>query len=193
MKKFNINKIAYDALLLSVLVVCSWISIPFGASPITMQVFGVILILLLAPGVDSIIIILLYALMGSLGLPVFNGGTSGIASLTYGFIIGFVASSVVIYIYILLFQRKRSEKLFDIIIKCLIFELVIYICGITYFTIISETKSFIGWLIYFLPYMGLDIIKCIFAILIYTKLFPILKNLSKQNASDNNDNQNNNN
>ena len=77
MKKFNINKIAYDALLLSVLVVCSWISIPFGASPITMQVFGVILILLLAPGVDSIIIILLYALMGSLGLPVFNGGTSG--------------------------------------------------------------------------------------------------------------------
>lgn len=189
MKRFNIKKIAYDALLLSTLVVCSWISIPIGASPITMQVFGIILIILLAPGLDSIIIILLYVLMGSLGLPVFNGGSSGIASPTYGFIIGFLVSSILIYIYILLFQKKRCEKLADIIIKCIIFEIVIYICGISYFTIITSTKSFLGWLIYFLPYIGIDIIKCVFAILVYTKLFPLLKKISEQNMQSDDDNQ----
>ena len=185
MKKISINKIAYDALLLSLLVVCAWISIPLGSSPITMQVFGVILIILLARGVDSIIIILLYTLMGSLGLPVFNGGTSGIVSPTYGFIIGFLVASIVIYGYVLIFERKRCEKLLDIVIKCVIFEVVIYICGITYFTIIAGSKTFMGWFIYFIPYMGIDVIKCILAILTYTKLVPILKKLSEQNKIEN--------
>ena len=189
MKKFSINKLAYDALLLSILVVCAWISIPLGSSPITMQVFGVILIILLASGIDSIIIILLYTLMGSLGLPVFNGGTSGIVSPTYGFIIGFLVASIVIYGYTLIFNRKRSERIFDIIIKCVIFEIVIYICGISYFTIVAGSKTFIGWLVYFLPYMGIDIIKCVLAILVYTKLVPILKKLSEQNKSSDDQNK----
>ena len=51
--KFNVNRIAKDALLLALLVICAWVSIPVGASPITLQVFGVILIILLAPQVDS--------------------------------------------------------------------------------------------------------------------------------------------
>ena len=102
-RKFNIDRISKDALLLALLVICAWVSIPIGVSPITLQVFGVILVILLAPKVDSIIIVLAYVLMGTFGLPVFNGGTSGFTSLTYGFIVGFLAAAIIIYLYTIIF------------------------------------------------------------------------------------------
>ena len=182
--KFNVNRIAKDALLLALLVICAWVSIPVGASPITLQVFGVILIILLAPQVDSIIIVLAYVLMGSFGLPVFNGGTSGFTSITYGFIVGFLAASIIIYLYTIIFLRKRKQKLFDIIIKCVIFEIVIYIFGLSWFAVLSDARSFFGWFVYFLPYLGIDAIKCVVAVLIYTRLIPILKRQSEQNMRD---------
>lgn len=180
-KKYSINRIANDALLLALLVVCAWVSIPLGSSPITLQTFGVLLVILIAPGIDAILIVLTYVLMGTFGLPVFNGGTSGFSSLTYGFIIGFLVGAVFIYLYKIIFERNRGEKLLDIIIKCIIFELVIYIAGISYFAILSTSKNFIGWLVYFLPYMGIDTIKCVFVVIIYTKLVPILKKMSENN------------
>ena len=182
--KFNIDRISKDALLLALLVICAWVSIPIGVSPITLQVFGVILVILLAPKVDSIIIVLAYVLMGSFGLPVFNGGTSGFTSLTYGFIVGFLAAAIIIYLYTIIFLRKRKQRLFDIIIKCVIFEIVIYIFGLSWFAVLSDARSFFGWFVYFLPYLGVDAIKCVIAVLIYTRLIPILKKQSEQNMRD---------
>ena len=182
--KFNINRISKDALLLALLVICAWVSIPIGVSPITLQVFGVILVILLAPKVDSIIIVLAYVLMGTFGLPVFNGGTSGFTSLTYGFIVGFLAAAIIIYLYTIIFLRKRKQRLFDIIIKCVIFEIVIYIFGLSWFAVLSDARSFFGWFVYFLPYLGVDAIKCVIAVLIYTRLIPILKKQSEQNMRD---------
>ena len=182
--KFNINRISKDALLLALLVICAWVSIPIGVSPITLQVFGVILVILLAPKVDSIIIVLAYVLMGTFGLPVFNGGTSGFTSITYGFIVGFLAAAIIIYLYTIIFLRKRKQRLFDIIIKCVIFEIVIYIFGLSWFAVLSDARSFFGWFVYFLPYLGVDAIKCVIAVLIYTRLIPILKKQSEQNMRD---------
>ena len=182
--KFNIDRISKDALLLALLVICAWVSIPIGVSPITLQVFGVILVILLAPKVDSIIIVLAYVLMGTFGLPVFNGGTSGFTSLTYGFIVGFLAAAIIIYLYTIIFLRKRKQRLFDIIIKCVIFEIVIYIFGLSWFAVLSDARSFFGWFVYFLPYLGVDAIKCVIAVLIYTRLIPILKKQSEQNMRD---------
>ena len=182
--KFNINRISKDALLLALLVICAWVSIPIGVSPITLQVFGVILVILLAPKVDSIIIVLAYVLMGTFGLPVFNGGTSGFTSLTYGFIVGFLSAAIIIYLYTIIFLRKRKQRLFDIIIKCVIFEIVIYIFGLSWFAVLSDARSFFGWFVYFLPYLGVDAIKCVIAVLIYTRLIPILKKQSEQNMRD---------
>ena len=182
--KFNINRISKDALLLALLVICAWVSIPIGVSPITLQVFGVILVILLAPKVDSIIIVLAYVLMGTFGLPVFNAGTSGFTSITYGFIVGFLAAAIIIYLYTIIFLRKRKQRLFDIIIKCVIFEIVIYIFGLSWFAVLSDARSFFGWFVYFLPYLGVDAIKCVIAVLIYTRLIPILKKQSEQNMRD---------
>ena len=184
MKKFNLKRIAKDALLLALLVVCAWISFPFMASVVTLQVFGVILVILLAESFDSIIIIFVYCLMGTCGLPVFSGGSSGFASITYGFIVGFLVASIIIYVYKILFNRKREEKLIDTIIKCIIFEIVIYIFGLSWYTVLSDTHNFFLWLYVFLPYLGIDALKCWIAIMIYRRLIQIFKKQEEENMID---------
>ena len=181
--KINLKRIAKDALLLALLVICAWISIPFAASVITLQVFGVILVILLAEKYDSIIIVFLYVLMGTCGLPVFSGFSSGFSSITYGFVVGFLVSTIIIYIYQLIFVRKREEKLLDIIIKCVIFEFIIYVFGLSWYTILSDTHNFFLWLYVFLPYIGIDAVKCWIAIIIYRRLKIIFKKQEEENKA----------
>ena len=146
---------------------------------------------MLAPGVDSILIILTYIIMGTCGLPVFNGGTSGFGSITYGFIVGFFVASIIIYLYVLIFERRvfkhsfsRKENIIDVIIKCVIFEIIIYIFGLLWYTILSDKNTFFGWLVVFLPYLGIDAIKCTIAIIIYMRLKPILEHQKILNSTN---------
>ena len=103
--KVNVKRIIRDAMFLAILIICSFISINVGASPITLQVFAVYLIIALIPIIDSVLIIFTYILMGTIGLPVFSGGSVGsFASPTYGFIIGFILSALFCYLFELIFE-----------------------------------------------------------------------------------------
>ena len=87
---------AYIALFAVVICICSWISIPMTV-PFTLQTFAVFCALLILGGRRGTIAVALYVLMGMVGLPVFSGFRSGIATLlgpTGGYIIGFMLCGV---------------------------------------------------------------------------------------------------
>lgn len=174
MKRFPIKRIAVDSLFLAILIICAFITIPFGSIPVTLQVFGIILILFLLPNVDSLIIITLYALMGTIGIPVFSGGTSGFSFPSYGFILGFVLSSIVILVYSKLTFKWNKKDIVDIIIKASLFIIVIYLVGVPYCMMMTK-MSFASAIIYFLPFIGIDIIKIIIAAFIYKRMKNIIK------------------
>ena len=69
--------LVYIAICAVVLAVCSWISIP-TAIPFTMQTFGVFCVLLILGGKRGTIAIVVFLLLGAIGLPVFAGFTGGI-------------------------------------------------------------------------------------------------------------------
>ncbi|MDF1545446.1 MAG: biotin transporter BioY [bacterium] len=76
------------------LVACSYISInlPFSPVPITGQSFGVLLIAMAIGRVRGTAVVMAYLIEGALGLPVFAGGSAGIAKFfgpTGGFLLGF--------------------------------------------------------------------------------------------------------
>ena len=78
--------------------VCAWISIPLPAISFTMQTFAVLLTLGLLGGRWGTVSILLYLLLGLVGLPVFAGFRGGAASLlepTGGFLWGFLVCGLV--------------------------------------------------------------------------------------------------
>lgn len=168
MNNITVKRLVWNALLLALLVICSYISFPIGTVNITLQVFAVFLIVLLSKSFDAIIITCLYAIMGTIGLPVFSAfSAGGFASATYGFILGFILSSILIYIYNLLSKNN------NLLIKGIIFLIGIYVIGLPYACLFLKSDLF-SMLVYFLPYIAIDILKMIFASFVYKRLAKIL-------------------
>ena len=88
-----------SALLAALLAASAWFAIPAGAVPVTLQVFIVFLCGLLLPVRWAPVPVLVYVLLGAIGVPVFSGGTGGLGVLagpTGGYILGFLLATPVI-------------------------------------------------------------------------------------------------
>lgn len=87
-----------SSLFASLIALCAWLSIPVGDIAFTMQTFGIFLTLGILGGKWGSLSILLYLLLGAVGLPVFSGFQGGIGTLlgvTGGYIWGFLLSGLV--------------------------------------------------------------------------------------------------
>ena len=85
------------ALFSALLCICAWLSIPAGNVVFTMQTFGVFLSLLLLGGKRGTLTVLVYLLLGAVGLPVFSGFRGGVGVLlgpTGGYLWGFALMAV---------------------------------------------------------------------------------------------------
>ena len=73
-KAYDITIIAVSAALITV---CSWISIPVGPVPVTLQTLAVLAVLLTIGGRRGTIAIAVYLALGAVGAPVFAGFKGG--------------------------------------------------------------------------------------------------------------------
>ena len=97
--------IALGAVLISI---CSWISIPTTV-PFTMQTFAVFFVLSALGGKRGTVAIIVYILLGAVGIPVFSNFTSGIGILlgnTGGYIVGFVFMGLVYWLFVHYSEKK---------------------------------------------------------------------------------------
>ena len=76
-KSYELTEIA---MFVVILIICSWISIP-AAIPFTLQTFAIFLAICMLGGKKTAIIVLVYLLMGCIGIPVFFGFCSGVGCL----------------------------------------------------------------------------------------------------------------
>ena len=89
--------LVYIALCTALIAVCSWIQIPLTV-PITLQTFAVFAVVGLLGTKRGTLSVLVYILLGAVGVPVFAGFSGGIGVLlgnTGGYIIGFIFSAIV--------------------------------------------------------------------------------------------------
>jgi len=159
------------ALFAAVIAVCSFVSIPFGIVPVTMQGLGVFSALFILGGRRGSLATLAYTLIGAIGLPVFSGFTGGIGRLfdaTGGYIVGFLAGSLVY----LLITSIFGERLLVKIIGAIAVQAVVYTLGALWFALgYSEGHSFFEvLLITVIPFVIPDAIKLILAFIISEKL-----------------------
>ena len=99
-RKWKTIDMAYIALFAVLMAVCSWISIP-AVVPFTLQTFGVFVAVSVLGGKRGTLAVVLYLLMGIVGLPVFAGFSGGLGVLlgsTGGYIIGFVFTALVMWL-----------------------------------------------------------------------------------------------
>ena len=93
----RIRDMAYVSIFVALIVICSWLTIP-AAVPFTMQTFAIFLAVELLGGKRGSLAVLIYILLGAIGLPVFSGFSGGLGAIlgtTGGYIIGFLVAAIV--------------------------------------------------------------------------------------------------
>jgi len=94
------SDLVYIALFAVLIAVCSWIAVP-AAVPFTLQTFAVFLAEGLLGGKRGTLAVLVYVLLGAVGIPVFAGFGAGIGVLlgpTGGYLLGFLLSALIYWL-----------------------------------------------------------------------------------------------
>lgn len=124
------------AMFTSLLAIASIISIPIGDVPITMQTLVVMLIGLTLSPKNSVLSVIAYLIIGSIGVPVFASGKGGfdvILGPTGGFLISFVFA--VYFISKMKSVKIINNEIIHISTILLLANLFIYMSGWTYFAL----------------------------------------------------------
>ncbi len=162
-----------------IICLCSWISIPMTV-PVTMQTFAVFLALKLLGGRDGTLSILIYLLLGAVGVPVFSSFGSGVGHLlgpTGGFLWGFVLCGLV-YMLFEKYIKSKHRSLLALITGTVLCYVVGTVWFILYTTLSGGTLAFSEAIVLFvLPCIIPDAIKLILANLLGNKLSNLIKNI----------------
>ena len=176
MKNSKLTQTVFIGLFAALIAVCSQIQIP-GAVPFTLQTFAVFLTAGLLGGKRGSVAVLIYILLGAIGLPVFAGFKGGIGALlgtTGGYILGFILSMVVFMIFELLLKEK-SKKIIPLGIAMVLALIICYAFGTAWFMIVyTNTKEPIGlltalsWCVF--PFIIPDLVKIALTLTLTSRL-----------------------
>ncbi len=152
--------IALISLMTALTVVSSWVSVPFGAVPVTLQTFVIYVSAALLGTKKSAVSVLVYLLLGCVGLPVFSGFRGGFGVLlgaTGGYAAGFVFISLIAGFII----SKFGRKIYVLIIAFLVGTLVCYLVGTLWYVFVyldgKGAESVLATCV--LPFIVPDILK----------------------------------
>ncbi len=141
------------------------IPLPFSLSPIALQTLIVNLTGYVLNAKQAFMTMLVYLLVGLAGVPVFTGGSAGPGKLfgpTGGYIIGFLFTAV----FLAYFRGEKYSFKRYALLGCVIGIPLIYVFGVVQLKLITG----MGWdkaiMTGALPFIPLDILKCLAAVVI---------------------------
>lgn len=131
--------IVYLSMATALMAICSWITVPLTV-PITLQTFAVFTVVGLLGLKRGTLAVLIYILLGAIGVPVFGGFTGGFGILigsTGGYIIGFIFSALVVGLITKFFGKKTLVLILSMIAGLL----VCYLFGTVWFVYVYAKNS----------------------------------------------------
>ena len=149
----NVRKMVVCSLFAALTAICAWIAIPIPPISFTMQTFAIFLTLGVLGGKWGTVSVLLYLLLGIVGLPVFSGfrgGFGAILGATGGYIWGFAVSAL---LYWALERLGKLPAMAAGMLSC-------YLCGSLWFTVYAGDIGFVPVLLTcVVPYLVPDAVK----------------------------------
>lgn len=177
--KTALHDIVFIAMFTALIAVCSQISIPLGPVPFTLQTMAVCIAAAMLGWKRGTISVLLYILVGLVGVPVFAGFSGGFASVVtpaFGYIIGFILTAIVVG----LSTKFFGCKIVPLVISMVIGILLCYIVGTIWFMVVYNiTGQYIdlglalSWCV--VPFIIPDIAKIVVASILINRLSKIVK------------------
>lgn len=159
----------FVAMFAALTAVCSIISIPIGEVPVTLQTFAVCLSAALLGWKRGTLSVLIYILLGAVGVPVFagmKGGVGVLAGPTGGYIIGFLLTA-----FIIGFAAQRWErKALPLTLAMILGVLLCCTVGTIWFMVITKMHLGESLLLCVVPFLLPDAVKIAAAVLLSNRL-----------------------
>lgn len=174
-EKFRTKDIAYIAVFVALMAVCSWIAFPTPSRiDITLQTFSIFLAIGVLGGKRGFFAVVAYLLLGLVGAPVFSGfsgGPGALLSPSGGYLVGFLFTALLMWIV----ERLLGIKLWALGLSMVLGLLVCYAFGTAWFMIVypmgGESVSLwtaLTWCVF--PYVAFDALKIILALILAPQL-----------------------
>ncbi len=177
-RKTSTYDMVYISIFAVLIAICSWITIP-SVIPFTLQTMGVFLAVGTLGGKRGTISVLIYILLGAVGIPVFSGFKGGFGVIlgnTGGYIIGFLLSALLMWGL----EKLIGKGKIAMIISMLAGLIVCYTFGTLWFMIVYAHNTgavalttVLGWCV--IPFIIPDLIKIAVAFLLTGRLSRFIK------------------
>lgn len=172
-KLFTVRGMVFMAIFSALICVAAPFSVQVGPIPITLATFAIYLAGAILGGKRGMIAVIVYIMLGAVGLPVFSNFSGGFTALlgpTGGYIIGYIPLVFLSGIFAEI-NSKKHRAVLNMIIGMLLGTIALYTFGTAWFMIM--TKSSLGRALAlcalpFIPGDGLKIV-CVSAIAIPLK------------------------
>lgn len=160
--KTNARNISYMAFFAALTCVMSYVTIPLPIIPITGQTLAVMLTGCVLKPWQSALSILIFLLLGAIGIPVFSGGAAGIGIIvgkTGGYLIGFLLGAPLIY-----FLKGKKNNIPLLLLASVIGGMLVpYTFGVPWLSYITGMSLQKALLLGALPFIPGDLIKAFIA------------------------------
>lgn len=176
--KWSTLDMAYIAVFAVLIAICSWISIP-TVVPFTLQTFAVFAAVGILGGRRGTLAVLVYILLGAIGIPVFAGFSGGVGVLfgtTGGYILGFLLTGLLYWGL----TKALGEKLPIMILSMVLGLVVCYAFGTAWFMVVYAKMSgaigigtALSWCV--IPFIIPDLCKIALAVALTKVLKPHVK------------------
>lgn len=174
-------RLVLSALFTALIAVGSYLVIPFPPVPLVLANFFALLAGLMLGPVWGGFSVLLYLILGAVGLPVFSGGSGGFghfASPTGGFLLGYLFSAVAAGLVVHGTKGlRKSPGILRLALAGLLGLIVLYALGLPWFQVVLSAKFTTLWaaFLFMAPYLIGDLVKVTAAVILTRSLLPLLK------------------
>lgn len=110
-KFFTVRNMVFIAVMAALICIAAPFSVPIGPIPISLATFAIYLAGGILGTKKGTVAVVVYILLGAVGLPIFSGGEGGLQKLfgvTGGYIIGYIPCVLITGLFVDLFFRKRT-------------------------------------------------------------------------------------
>lgn len=154
------------AIFAAILCIFSVMTIPIGIVPISMGIFGVMLTSIILGAKKGTISVIVYILLGAVGLPVFSGFKGGFQVLlgpTGGYVWSYILVALLIGLLTSKLPQNKWLAMLKTFIVCLIGIFLCYAAGTAQFMLVQKTDLIKSLTACVFPFIPFDIIKALIA------------------------------
>ncbi len=182
--KSGTREIIICGIFAAIISVFSVMTIPIGEVPVTMGLFGVMIAGVVLGAKRSVTAVIIYILIGAVGIPVFagfKGGAAVIVGATGGYITSYIFVGLIAGFFVQFGRNlSKNKRIILNIAACFAGIIICYFLGTVQFMLITQNPASAAIMKCVLPFIPFDVIKAVTAAILGDSIFFRTKVLHKK-------------